>query len=158
MLKPLHCRISCLIANTIFLFAPGGAAAGHPGSGAAASASGGAVGGQDRSNTPVNDKSFESEMMDEGLDLSHMSQSREVSMFAGPYLNISEEEVVLGKLFGVIIPASTGLRIETAAAINLKLGLVQQCLIFNLSMLCNDFCGHIRLQILIELTQFFIIL
>ena len=45
----------------------------------------------------MNDKSFESEMMDEGLDLSHMSQSREVSMFAGPYLNISQEEVVMGK-------------------------------------------------------------
>ncbi|XP_067934998.1 uncharacterized protein [Watersipora subatra] len=41
------------------------------------------------------EKSFESEMADEGLDLSHMSQTRDVSLFAGPFLNYSEEETVL---------------------------------------------------------------
>ena len=82
--------------NVFHVFTSGGAAASGS-SGAVGGAVGGAAGGQDRSDTPVNDKSFESEMMDEGLDLSHMSQSREVSMFAGPYLNISEEEVVMGK-------------------------------------------------------------
>ena len=42
------------------------------------------------------EKSMESEMADEGLDLSHISQTREMSLFAGPYLNYSEEETVLG--------------------------------------------------------------
>ena len=82
----------------IFHVCTSGGAAASGSSGAVGGAVGGAAGGQERSNTPVNDKSFESEMMDEGLDLSHMSQSREVSMFTGPYLNISEEEVVLGKM------------------------------------------------------------
>lgn len=68
---------------------PRGAAA--PVQGAAAAAQDG-----DDSSSTLHEKSFDSEMADEGLDMSHMSQTREVSLFAGPYLNYSEEETVLG--------------------------------------------------------------
>lgn len=87
--------------NNCFVCYYSGAAPPHPGSGASAAGGGGAAaaGGaasRDDNDTPVNEKSFDSEMADEGLDLSHFSQTREMSMFTGPYLNVSEEEVVLG--------------------------------------------------------------
>lgn len=42
------------------------------------------------------DKSFDSEMADEGLDLSHVSQNKEASMFVGPYLTHTEEDLIHG--------------------------------------------------------------
>lgn len=42
------------------------------------------------------EKSFDSEMADEGLDLSHISQTREESMFVGPHLHFTEEEMIHG--------------------------------------------------------------
>ncbi|KAF6020145.1 hypothetical protein EB796_021518 [Bugula neritina] len=60
-----------------------------------ASNMGGASSRGDASTPTPHEKSFDSEMADEGLDLSHMSHTREASMFVGPSLQFSEEETVI---------------------------------------------------------------
>jgi len=62
-----------------------------------ASNMGGASSRGDASTPTPHEKSFDSEMADEGLDLSHMSHTREASMFVGPSLQFSEEETVIGE-------------------------------------------------------------
>lgn len=82
---------------------PTGASNGGATGGAARGAVGGAATGDAAGDAPANgldqthEKSFDSEMADEGLDMSHISQTKEASMFVGPCLNYSEEELILGE-------------------------------------------------------------